>query len=177
MIMKVKYLIVFLLVGFIIFPPLWAEELSPELKNASEEKRKIFTLSDEDIEELKNGRAWGLAKAAELNGAWGPRKVLELKNDLKLSSNQIRKIEDHYDKTKRLAIQQGIQLIELEGELNHYFNEGILTEPILRVLISRLVRIKSKLFFIHLSAHLKTQLILNTNQQSHYNKLRGVSSN
>ena len=67
---------------------------SHKSKYAGEEKREIKSLSATDIEELQNGKGWGLAKAAELNGVPGPVHLLEMKEELELSAEQIRAIED-----------------------------------------------------------------------------------
>ena len=48
-------------------PTFSAADHSYKSKYAGEEKRVIKSLSETDIEELKNGKGWGLAKAAELN--------------------------------------------------------------------------------------------------------------
>ena len=42
---------------------------------AGQENRQIKSLSANDIQELKRGGGWGLAKAAELNGLPGPAQV------------------------------------------------------------------------------------------------------
>ena len=57
-------------------------------KYAGEEKREIKSLSAADIDELKNGKGWGLAKAAELNGVPGPVHLLEMKNEIHLTPEQ-----------------------------------------------------------------------------------------
>ena len=68
--MKIIYLfIILILIPF----SLWAASShSHKSKYAGQEVREIKSLSESDIEELKNGRGWGLAKAAELNGVPGP---------------------------------------------------------------------------------------------------------
>ncbi len=58
-------------------------------KYAGEESRKIKSLSDSDIDDLLNGRGWGLAKAAELNGVPGPKHLLEMSSEIDLSPEQI----------------------------------------------------------------------------------------
>ena len=50
-----------------------------------QEKRQIKTLSQDDIYDLQNGNGWGLAKAAELNGVPGPKHLLEMKEEIKLT--------------------------------------------------------------------------------------------
>ncbi len=49
-----------------------ASEHSHKSKYVGEVKREIKSLSESDIEELENGKGWGFAKAAELNGVPGP---------------------------------------------------------------------------------------------------------
>ena len=78
-----------------------AEDHSHKSKYAGEENREIKSLSETDIEELKTGKGWGLAKAAELNGVPGPVHLLEMKEEIDLSANQIRAIEDIYKKMKQ----------------------------------------------------------------------------
>ena len=57
-----------------------------------QENRKIKSLSHKDIQELQSGAGWGLAKPAELNGVPGPIHVLELKQNLALSKEQVEQI-------------------------------------------------------------------------------------
>ena len=56
---------------------------------AGEEARVIKSLWAKDIDDLLNGRGWGLAKPAELNGVPGPVHLLELKSEIGLSSEQV----------------------------------------------------------------------------------------
>ena len=51
-------------------------------KYVGEEYRKIKSLSPDDVEELKKGGGWGLAKAAELNGLPGPAHILEMEDKI-----------------------------------------------------------------------------------------------
>ena len=56
-----------------------------------QQSRDIKALSDEDIAALRNGDGMGLAKAAELNGYPGPRHVVALVRQLRLSESRQRK--------------------------------------------------------------------------------------
>ena len=60
---------------------------------AGEEARVIKSLSAKDIDDLLNGRGWGLAKSAELNGVPGPAHLLEMKSEIGLSSEQVSAIK------------------------------------------------------------------------------------
>jgi len=77
---------------------------------AGQERGEIKSLSEADIAELKNGRGWGLAKAAELNGVPGPAHLLEMKKEIGLNAEQIEKIERLYQTMRNQAIPLGIKL-------------------------------------------------------------------
>jgi hypothetical protein len=149
---------------------------SHKSKYAGEEKREIKSLSETDIEELQNGKGWGLAKAAELNGMPGPVHLLEMKDEIDLSAKQIRAIENLYKKMKQEAIPLGLELIELERELNDHFANRTITDELLRQILQRIAQVHRQLRYVHLSAHLHTPDILKSEQIALYNKLRGYSS-
>ena len=150
---------------------------SHKSKYAGEEKREIKSLSAADIEELQNGKGWGLAKAAELNGVPGPVHLLEMKEEIDLSAEQIRAIEDIYIKMKQKAVPLGLELIELERELNNHFTNRTITNELLRQILQKIAQVHRQLRYAHLSTHLKTPDILKSEQITLYNKLRGYSSN
>ena len=154
-----------------------ASEHSHKSKYVGEEKREIKSLSESDIEELENGKGWGFAKAAELNGVPGPIHLLEMKKEIRLSSEQIQKIEDIYQKMKKQAIPLGLELIELERRLNNHFANRTITDNLLHKLLGEIVQVRKKLRYAHLSAHLKTPDILTFEQITLYNELRGYSLN
>jgi hypothetical protein len=145
-------------------------------KYAGEAKREIKSLSATDIEELQNGRGWGLAKAAELNGVPGPVHLLEMKEEIDLSPEQIRAIEEIYVKMKQEAVPLGLELIELERELNNHFANRTITDELLSQILQKITQVHGQLRYVHLSAHLKTPDILEPDQITLYNKLRGYSS-
>lgn len=149
---------------------------SNESNYAGEEKRKIKTLSSSDIDDLKNGRGWGLAKAAELNGVPGPIHLLEMKDDIGLSAKQAEKIETIFQAMRTRAIPLGLKLIELEDLLNRHFANNTITEISLKKLLDEIGKTRSKLRYVHLSSHLKTPDILTSDQIRTYNTLRGYGS-
>jgi len=145
-------------------------------KYVGQEAREIKSLSTEDMHELSTGKGWGLAKAAELNGVPGPIHLLEMKSEIKLSAEQIERIEDLYGKMKERAVPLGLQLIDLEKELNEAFATRKIDEDKLKDILNRISDVYGKLRFAHLSAHLKTPNILTDSQMKLYNELRGYSS-
>lgn len=61
------------------------------------EIRTIKSLSATDLEELRRGSAWGLALVAELNGVPGPAHLLELRDEVALSADQVVAIKAIFD--------------------------------------------------------------------------------
>ena len=145
-------------------------------KYTGQEYREIKSLSSEDIDELQNGKGWGLAKAAELNGMPGPLHLLEMKDEIKLSEVQVRQIEQLYGEMKKEAIPLGLEFITLEKKLNNAFANRTIDEKTLKSLLEQIANTYMALRYVHLSAHLKTPIILTTSQIETYNKLRGYFS-
>jgi hypothetical protein len=174
--MQKKTFYAVLILTLIPFSSFSASKHSHRSKYVGQERRETKSLSESDIEELKNGRGWGLAKAAELNGVPGPIHLLEMKEEIKLSPQQIRKIEDVYQRMKGEAIPLGLELIELEGKLNDHFAKKDITEKLLNKLLGEIAQIYKKLRYTHLAAHLETPNIVTPEQIALYNKLRGYSS-
>lgn len=174
--MNPRITILFLLLLLVPVSAFSASGPSYKSKYAGEEKREIKSLSEADIAELKNGEGWGLAKAAELNGIPGPAHLLEMKDEIDLNAEQTREIEDLYNKMKQEAIPLGLELIELERELNNQFANKTISYEILGVLLEKIAQVRKKLRYVHLATHLKTPHLLTPEQIALYNRLRGYSS-
>lgn len=142
-------------------------------KYAGEELRSIKSLSEDDIQELRKGAGWGLAKAAELNGVPGPAHLLELKNELALTPAQVSAIEAIHARMKADAIAEGERLIALEKELEDQFRSGAVTNRSLRDMLGKIEQSRSALRHIHLATHLQTPALLTPEQIVRYKSLRG----
>ena len=171
--MKLK--IIHLILIWVVLPGFaFSSDLSSfKSKYVGEEKREIKSLSDSDIEELENGKGWGLAKAAELNGIPGPVHILEMKKEIGLSQEQIEQTENLFYNMRQKAIPLGIKLIDYEQDLNDHFANKTITEGLLRDLLGKIAEVKEELRYVHLSTHLKTPDILSAEQIDRYNTLRG----
>ena len=170
-------ILVLLTLFFILFFSIAASGDSYKSKYAGQELREIKSLSEADIKELKHGKGWGLAKAAELNGVPGPIHLLEMQKEIKLTSEQIQRINAIFQEMKQKAIKSGVKLIEFERELNRHFANKTITDQLLFDLLDKIAETYKKLRYIHLAAHLKTPTILTSDQLLQYNKLRGYSMN
>ncbi|NNE98316.1 MAG: hypothetical protein HKN25_04765 [Pyrinomonadaceae bacterium] len=143
---------------------------------AGQEKREIKSLSNSDLEELRAGKGWGLAKAAELNGYPGPVHLIEMKDKLGLSRQQLLKIEELYSGMKKEAVPLGLKLIELEKNLDSGFANKTINKERLDELLKEIGQVTADLRSAHLSVHLKTPDILSQKQISTYNRLSGYNS-
>lgn len=153
-----------------------AADQAKHSKYSGQEKRVIKSLSPEDITELERGGGWGMAKVAELNGLPGPAHLLELKNEIGLTKDQLNKIQTLHDEMKAQAMAQGKQFISLERELEERFQSDPPTDAELRTMLAAIEQARSELRFIHLATHLKTPHILTEQQIQTYNKVRGYGS-
>src|ERR1041385_4623917 len=77
---------------------------------AGQQSREIKSLSDQEIDGLKNARGLGLAKAAELNGYPGPMHVLELADALNITGDQFTKLRDIKARMTSAASPIGLEL-------------------------------------------------------------------
>ena len=83
--------------------------------------RPIKGLSEQQVADLKAGRGMGLALPAELNGFPGPAHVLELADQLELSSDQRARVQSLFDAMKAEAVPLGSRLLDQEAALDQQF--------------------------------------------------------
>jgi Spy/CpxP family protein refolding chaperone len=111
----------------------------------------------------------GLALAAELNGYPGPSHVLELADELDLSSDQRGQVQRLFDSE---AVPLGSKLIEQEPDLTEFATHAI-TPEILKVATAEVAMTQGALRETHLKYHLATARILTPDQMRRYAGLRG----
>jgi Spy/CpxP family protein refolding chaperone len=155
------------------WPLIAGAETSPY---AGLEGREIKALSETDIAELQRGGGWGLALAAELNGAPGPAHLLELKDEIGLSAEQVAGIEAIFAAMQAEAVPAGERLIAAEAAIEAAFRAGGVPEDDLRALIDAAGAARTELRFIHLKRHLETPPLLTAEQIARYNELRGYGA-
>lgn len=147
-------------------------------KYIGQEGRIIKSLSPEDIKSLQTGTGdafGGMAKLAELNGYPGPRHVLDLTSELKLSDDQRKNITTIYDDMKEKAIELGQKIVNIERIANEEFVNKSITDTQMKQLILKSSEIYGHLRYTHLNTHLRMLDILTPEQITLYNNLRGYS--
>ena len=137
--------------------------------------REIKSLSDQDIAELRRGGGWGLALPAELNGLPGPAHLLELREELSLSEDQVAAITILFEDMQAEAIAAGNRFIAAEAALSAAFKDAEFDQGMLQALLAEAAEARAALRFVHLSRHLATPSLLNDEQVQKYSILRGYS--
>ena len=140
---------------------------------AGKEARALSTLSDNDIAQLTAGHGWGLALPAELNSYPGPRHILDLADELSLSDEQRRSIEDIFNDMNADARKTGMDFIAAERAIDAAFQSGAIDGARLRELVANAEEKRARLRVVHLEAHLKATPLLNKHQRHLYDRLRG----
>ena len=159
------------LVGLFVNPILSSSATSLLSPYAGEESRQIKSLADSDIDDLLNGRGWGLAKAAELNGVPGPKHLLEMSSEIELSPEQVAAIKAVGSEMNAKAKSLGARYVELEKTLNDEFAAGHMSVGRLETLLNDISAVRTKLRF----THLESSPILTAKQLEQYNALRGYA--
>ncbi|WP_343895531.1 hypothetical protein [Roseibium denhamense] len=110
-----------------------------------------------------------------MNGRPGPAHLLEHKDELELTAEQVDAIALMYENMRTAAIAAGERFISAEAALSNAFAGVELEEEALRELLAEAAQARAELRFIHLSRHLSTPEILSQVQIERYKILRGYA--
>ena len=141
-----------------------------------QQERSVKALSDSEIQGYLEGEGMGLAKAAELNGYPGPKHVLELAESLGLNETQRTVAEKLFQNVQTKARDVGLQIVELEREMDVLFATAQADEQSVEELTSRIGLLQGRLRAIHLAAHLAMKQALAPVQLALYQQLRGYDA-
>lgn len=134
-------------------------------------------LSAQEVDDLRAGRGMGFARMAELNNYPGPRHVLDLQQELKLSAEQQAAIDKIFSAMQTQAQALGEQILTQEEQLSAAFADSALDEATLQQQVMTLAELYGQLRMTHLRAHLQVTPLLTTEQITVYNQLRGYTGN
>ena len=157
------------------FGPVLVTQASPS-PYAGEQARQIKALSEGEVSSLLNGHGMGFARAAELNSYPGPRHVLDLADDLKLTPAQTTTLTGVFESMKAAALPLGRELVARETELDRLFTGKQATPDAVLALTREIGRLQGELRAVHLNAHVATVGILKAGQIARYDELRGYTS-
>ena len=126
---------------------------------------------------IERGEGFGMAMPADRAGYPGPKHVLELKDQLKLTPGQTSAMEKLFAEMNRKAVERGREVLLAEQRLADYFAEGR-SEAELREETYRVATLRAELRWVHLGTHLAARKLLTPLQLEAYQRLRyGTSTN
>ncbi|TPQ40604.1 hypothetical protein C2U70_04770 [Bradyrhizobium guangdongense] len=142
---------------------------------AGMQTRQVKALSDQQIADLRAGRGMGLALTAELNGYPGPSHMLELADQLRLTSDQRSKAQDMFVAMKSETTPIGQKLIDEESALDRQFAGKTISPDSLRSATAAIAKTQGELREAHLKYHLLAYAMLDETQLAKYAELRGYA--
>ena len=125
-----------------------------------------------DREDLLKGTGVGLTAIADMNNYPGPRHVLDLKSELSLTRDQVKKTEALEKVVSSSAVAKGGEIVQAEEELNQLFEAGTVSEKVMRSKLEQIGKLRADLRFIHLQAHLRMRQILTPEQIKQFTELK-----
>jgi len=141
--------------------------------SSGQQTREIKALSAGEIADLIAGRGMGMAKAGELNHYPGPAHVLDLRNKLALTPEQVAQAQASFDRMASEAQPLGSEIVRRERALDEAFKLGEATFESVAQQTEEIGTLQGQLRAIHLNAHLKMRALLTAQQVTSYDKLRG----
>lgn len=166
-----KTVLASLLVGSSVASLLAAQ--TPPGSYAGQQAREIKALSPEQVAAYTAGEGMGYARAAELNQYPGPKHVLELAAELKLTEPQAARTREIHSRMRDQAVRLGQAIVEKERTLDRLFADRRITPESLSRATSEIARLEGELRATHLKAHLETRAVLTPAQIAAYDALRG----
>lgn len=129
-------------------------------------------LTAEQMKQLLDGEGMGLAKPAEAHQYPGPKHVLDLAKELKLTSDQQKEITAVREAMLARARPLGRGIVDAELALDDAFKGGKVTEADLKQRLDAIAKLQGELRLVHLRAHLLTKPLLSADQIKQYDDLR-----
>lgn len=130
-------------------------------------------LSEQEVDDLLNGRGAGYARMAELNQYPGPRHVLDMRNELGLTEEQVTEAEAIFASMQSEAQRLGQEIVHREALLSAAFAAEEISEAELSTETGELGKLYGNLRAVHLQAHLQLRPLLSAEQVTRYDALRG----
>lgn len=148
---------------------------NPPSPYAGQHQRELKALSAGEMDDLRAGRGMGMAKAAELNSYPGPAHVLELKEALKLTPQQVERTQALRQTMSEEAQALGHAILQREAALDQLFRDGKASEAAVREASVEIGALQGRLRAVHLNTHIAMKALLSPEQVATYDTLRGYS--
>jgi Spy/CpxP family protein refolding chaperone len=121
---------------------------------------------------IADGRGFGLAFAADQNGYPGPLHVLELKDRLRLTSEQEGRAQALLDAMFAEARPKSARLLAAEAQLRDLFARRTVDDTSLAAAVAAVEHARADVRLVHLRTHLKMRDVLTEDQRLMYHAAR-----
>ena len=154
--------------------PTWAQQHGGHPPGSAGQGHKVAALSCAEQFEavVREGHGFGMAFSADRNGYPGPRHILELKTELRLTGDQETKAAALMHAMLGESRPKGARLLEAERRLERLYADGVADEANVRAAVAEVERARSELRLVHLLTHLRTRDLLSREQRDAYHKIR-----
>ncbi|HEX9759465.1 MAG TPA: Spy/CpxP family protein refolding chaperone [Candidatus Acidoferrales bacterium] len=120
---------------------------------------------------IERGEGFGMALAADKAGFPGPKHVLEMKAELKLTAEQEASMQKLMAAMKEKAVAKGREILDAETKLEEMFRAAAAPAD-LRAQTGRIASLRAELRWVHLETHLAARPLLTEWQLMHYQHTR-----
>jgi Spy/CpxP family protein refolding chaperone len=128
--------------------------------------------ADEFDRVVSEGRGFGMAFAADQNGYPGPMHVLELRDRLKLTTDQEAKARALMHAMFAESKPKSARLLDAEATLRRLFADRTADDTAVRAAVAEVERARGEVRLLHLLAHLRTRDLLTEDQRRIYHEAR-----
>ena len=134
--------------------------------------RAVQACATEFDQVVARGLGSGMAFAADQNGYPGPLHVLELRERLALTPEQVAKAEAMLRAMFDESRPKSSRLLQAEARLRDLFAQGGANEAAVRTAVAEVERARSDVRLVHLLAHLRASDLLTESQRRLYHDAR-----
>jgi hypothetical protein len=117
----------------------------------------------------------GLARPGEINGYPGPRHVLDLADELALTSDQRMAVQALFNQMQAEAGALGADFLNRYAALEFSFRSSTATIESVQQQTAEIGQIEGQIRATHLKYHLLTKPLLTVDQVAAYSRLRGYT--
>jgi Spy/CpxP family protein refolding chaperone len=134
--------------------------------------RAAQTCATEFDQVVAEGRGFGMAFAADQNGYPGPLHIIELRERLALTPDQVAKAEALMRAMFDESRPKSARLLSAEARLRRLFADGAANEAAVRTVVAEVERARSDVRLVHLLTHLRARDVLTESQRRLYHDMR-----
>jgi Spy/CpxP family protein refolding chaperone len=168
----VRFAAAFLILVMAFGPEAAAQDAAKPATTSQDATKASKPPTPPDRESLLKGEGAGMGLYAEQHGYPGPKHVLDLREELKLTGKQKQAVEGIHAEMLQRAKELGKLIVKVEEELAESFKDRVPNEDTVEEAVEEIGRLRGRLRGVHLMAHVRTRAVLTPEQTAQYAKLR-----